>query len=51
MVFYYQTTKSNHEFDGQDFLKVAFIQKVRFAFQISKSSKKITPDHYPELEI
>ena len=32
-------------------LKVAFFQKVRFAFQISKSPKKITPNHYPELEI
>ena len=29
-------------------LKVAFFQKVRFVFQISK---KITPNHYPELEI
>ena len=32
-------------------LKVAFFQKVRFIFQISKSPKKITPNHYPELEI
>ena len=32
-------------------LKVAFFQKVRFVFQISKSPKKISPNHYPELEI
>ena len=34
-------------------LKVAFFQKVRFVFQISKSKKekKNTPNPYPELEI
>jgi hypothetical protein len=32
-------------------LKVAFIQKVRFVFQISKSPKKYIPNYYPELEI
>ena len=32
-------------------LKVAFIQKVRFVFQISKTPKKNIPNYYPELEI
>ena len=32
-------------------LKVAFFQKVRFVFQISKSQKKNIPKNYPELEI
>ena len=32
-------------------LKVPFIQKVRFVFQISQSAKKIIPKNYPELEI
>ena len=32
-------------------LKVAFFQKVRFVFQISKSLKKNIPKNYPELEI
>ena len=30
-------------------LKVAFFQKVRFVFQISKSQKKNIPKNYPEL--
>ena len=30
---------------------MAFFQKVRFAFQISQSPKKIIPKNYPELEI
>ena len=33
------------------FLKVAFFQKVRFVFQISKSQKENIPKSYPELEI
>ena len=33
--------------DFRDHLKVAFIQKVRFVFRISK----IFPNYYPELEI
>ena len=32
-------------------LKVAFFQKVRFVFQISKSQKIYIPKSYPELEI
>ena len=32
-------------------VKVAFFQKVQFVFQISKSPKQITPNHYLELEI
>ena len=32
------------------YVKVAFIQKVRVVFQISKSKKNI-PNYYPELEI
>ena len=32
-------------------LKVAFFQKVRCVFQISKSPKKIIPKNYPGLEI
>ena len=28
-----------------------FFRKVRFVFQISKSPKQFTPNHYPELEI
>ena len=32
-------------------LKMAFFQKVRFVFQISKSKKKIFQKNYPELEI
>ena len=32
-------------------LKVAFFQKVRCVFQISKSPKKYIPKNYPELEI
>ena len=32
-------------------LKVAFFQKVRFLFQISKSPEKNIPKNYPELEI
>jgi hypothetical protein len=31
-------------------LKVAFFQKVRFVFQISKSPEKNIPKNYPELE-
>ena len=30
---------------------MAFFQKVRFVFQISKSPKKNIPNYYPELEI
>ena len=33
------------------FIKGGFFQKVWFFFQISKSQRKITPNHYPELEI
>ena len=33
--------------DFRDHLKVAFIQKVRFVFRISKKN----PNYYPELEI
>ena len=32
-------------------LKVAFFQKVRGVFQISKSPKENIPKNYPELEI
>ena len=32
-------------------LKVAFFQKVRFNFQISKSQKIYIPKNYPKLEI
>ena len=32
-------------------VKVAFIQRVWFVFQISKSPKKYIPNYYPELEI
>ena len=35
----------------QGYLKVAFFQKVRFVFQISKSQKTNIPKNYPELEI
>ena len=35
----------------QFLLKVAFFQKVRFVFQISKSQKTIFQKNYPELEI
>ena len=33
------------------YIKVAFFQKVRCVFQISKSPKKYIPKNYPELEI
>ena len=45
------------ESDNKDVVKTNmakggfFFQKVRFVFQISKYPKKITPNHYPELEI
>ena len=32
-------------------VNLAFLQKVRFVFQISKCQKKIIPKNYPELEI
>ena len=44
--------KFSAEFDSKwNSLKVAFFQKVRFVFQISKSPKKNIPKRYPELEI
>ena len=39
------------EFQRWRVLKVAFFQKLRFVFQISKSQKKNIPKNYPELEI
>ena len=42
--------KGNFKLDG-NVLKVAFSQKVRFIFQISKSPKKNIPKNYPDLEI
>ena len=45
-------TKSKHlQCKPALILKVAFFQKVRCVFQISKSQKKNIPNHYPELEI
>ena len=46
------TEKENtFEYFAPQLLKVAFFQKVRCVFQISKSPKKYVPKNYPELEI